>query len=425
MAVNIRATRVAAQTAGGTQDITISGFGTPKAALFIATWADTDGVKEDFASVGIGATDGTNQWATATKSDHGVGSTDTKKTNKADECIILFGSGFNNIDGEANFSAWITDGVRINWGIAPSKGWLLEVVLFGGDDLSAKVDTDALNATTQTYGNMGFEADVLICAGAAQSMGAGILGELAIYLGLVHNDGAGGVVQRCLAFDEANSSSEGAPVARMFEDAFAAELSSAGAIEWEASASNFTANGFDHQASANPGTDEFAFLGLKFTGRQSWVGTVDSPTATGNDSQTGPGFKPQAVLLGLSAIQAVDVTEGDADAGPFGISFFNETEEFCKSIAIEDAAATTNTQSVSDDQAVNLDAHDGTDTWDAAFVSMDANGWTLNFSATDGTARKWIGLAVEGEAAPAADFAPHGLRSLNDGINIFPQQVPV
>ena len=42
---------------------------------------------------------------------------------------------------------------------------------------------------------------------------------------------------------------------------------------------------------------------------------------------------------------------------------------------------------------------DGSAAYDASFTSFDADGWTLNYSAADGTARKWIALAFGTAAA--------------------------
>ncbi|GAG49341.1 unnamed protein product, partial [marine sediment metagenome] len=59
--VIIRSTRVAADTGGGIQDITIPGFGIPKMAMLICTNTSANDIKTDKALMSVGITDGTNQ----------------------------------------------------------------------------------------------------------------------------------------------------------------------------------------------------------------------------------------------------------------------------------------------------------------------------------------------------------------------------
>jgi hypothetical protein len=74
-------------------------------------------------------------------------------------------------------------------------------------------------------------------------------------------------------------------------------------------------------------------------------------------------------------------------------------------VSDENAADTTNTQSLVDDQAVYIENQAGSSViFNATYVSFDANGWTLNYGVTEGTANKWIAFAIEEDVAGAVSI---------------------
>lgn len=397
--VKILSTRVALNTSTGNQDITISGFGTVKAALFELTYATTDQTARDEAVVSSGATDGTRHWNIINRSSHGLSDTQCTRRYRTGR-VIGTTTGGGSVEGDAAFSAFITDGVRINIGDAFPSAYLLTVTLFGGADLTVRVDTINMSNVTsaQTYSSMGFETDVLLVASANDETADAGNAIMQLSYGFVHNNGAGTITQRVQALTEANSVAAGAPFSRMMEDKGCAKLNSAsGAIVYETSFSSFGSAGFNFTNSASANFDRMHFLSLKFGGAASAVGTYEPPV-TATTSTLSLSFTPQFCLLGLNGCTAVDTAEGDSDAGPWGIAVMDATSQYSNAIAIEDAAATTNTQSMSDNQAINFPGHAGANFYKATLSSMDASGVNLSFNQADGTTRKWIYLAVEAAA---------------------------
>ncbi|GAF88657.1 unnamed protein product, partial [marine sediment metagenome] len=104
--------------------------------------------------------------------------------------------------------------------------------------------------------------------------------------------------------------------------------------------------------------------------------------------------------------------ETSANAGSLSISVIDENNQFCNAVSIEDGVSATNTQSVSDNKAINIDNDAGGDEFDATFTSFDTSGWTFNFTNVNATTRKWIGFAVGEE-----DFIPP-VTGTSDGINV-------
>lgn len=403
MAIKAAVARVASNTGTGTQDITVTDFGTPKAALFFINYAITDGTAADHAGVTYGATDGTNEWCVHGTSEHGQATTDTDSEITATKCVIINLPGTANADGEATFSAWITDGVRINWTNAPAAAYLLTVVLFGGDDLSAfvgsQVMTDTENATA-TVSDVGFEAHLVFSA-VSDFRNAGSL--VGVHnrngFGVVHNDGAAGITQRSHGIRNDNGGAAD-NVGNIMSTTHGAVISFGGSTDWGASYDAFTSSGFDITELDGGGNNSLVhYLCLAGASPSDFaVGTYTTPTSTGNDSITGVGFTPQMMILGMTLLEAADQNRTDARAGSTGVSVFDTSAEFSTTYGMEDGADPTNTQSLSDDTAVNIPLHDGAAGVVGAYSAMEADGAQLNFSAVHANAKYFWWAAIKAEA---------------------------
>ena len=95
-------------------------------------------------------------------------------------------------------------------------------------------------------------------------------------------------------------------------------------------------------------------------------------------------------------IATIDTGNKSTLAGSRGIHAIDASNQYSNSFSAEDAQGTTDTQSLSDDVAINQPDHGGGTLFTASFTSFDTNGWTLNFSNTDtGSARLFFALAIE------------------------------
>lgn len=421
MAVSVAVMQAAAtvNTAPYTQDFTIAGFGTPKAALFFVTWGTVNGTAGAHAVFCTGMTDGTTHLCTAVGSRSTQADTVSWSRAAQDEVIYLPWYDGVNINGEANFDSWITDGVRINWANAPDAAYLITVVLFGGTDLSADVSLITPSATedaTVDVATIGFEPDqvIVLFPGSTGDFNDTKAVNLSMSIGFCDNGGS--LVQRCVAIGEADNVAAGEPAAVLCTDRVAKRIiSDAEQAGYELG--TFDASGFSVTTRNAAESNAFAALSLNYNSAVShWVGSVDTPTSTGNDAITSPSFTPQLVMLGLSFLAAEDTLAVDGNGGAFGIGVFDDSgADYSNAIAIEDASATTDTESIADDEAINLHQDDGSAGLVAPYVSMDANGWTLNYTTTDGTARKLISLAI---GAAAVGRTTRNTRSYPLGVGL-------
>ena len=162
----------------------------------------------------------------------------------------------------------------------------------------------------------------------------------------------------------------------------------------------------------------FSFLLLKTGDRAVRVGVMDVPTSTGpvalGNAHFAPdiGFRPQAIVFLVNRLTTVDTFSGNSPtAGTLGMAVATRPAgiaagavEFCATQSSEQGAATTNTQSLSDDQLFNVPEDDGTNAVAATFTSFDSGGLTANFSTAPASTLKWPFLAIEAEAVSVTPY---------------------
>ena len=385
-------------TGAGTQDITGSLGGlTPKAALFFVTRGTVNGTAAAHAAISIGAATGvSNEWAFHGNAEDGQASEDTRRVTRSTRCIILTDPGVSTVDMDAEFSAWITNGARINITTA-SSAYKGICVLFAGSDLTAHANNAALGDTLDLETNItapGFEPELVfsaLCDSQAMDTDSATLW---LSFGIVHNGVS--ITQRQIAFRITNGASSGDPRCEIRNDSGIGTEN-----DWQGDYTNFDASGFSIISRSNGANDSsVGYLALDFNGVVDIsLDSEASPTSIGNNATTNPGFTPQAVIGCQSYLQSFNSNTTDSDAGAWGLLGFTGSTEVCTAIADEDAAATTNTQSHIDGNAVDVPNDDGTVALTASYVSMDATGYTLNWSDVEaGAARQGFFLAIEAEA---------------------------
>lgn len=391
MGVTIAVTRVAANVGVGNQTITTADLGglTPKAALFIITEGSVSGTPAAHAVLGFGAADSSSQWALTIRSRDGQASTDTVRRAMTDECITIINAAANTIDGEASFVAFGANNVTINWGNAPAAAYLLTVVFFAGSDLDADVSVfqmpNVLNGAVDVNG-VGFNPDAVFLGTHCVLFDDATWQPHMLSFGVAIN--GGGQFSHCQR--EQTGQAAGAPGARISTLYGVMQPSTVGAVDWGGEIGGYDAQGFSCTNRIGASNDQVGYLAIKLNDRALVsAGIIDSPIANGNQAIVAPGFTPQAVIVGLTNLPNIDTGSATGDAGTYGISTIDADDEYCNSIQIEDASATTDTQSLSDSTAINLPQDDGTAGYVASFVSFDVAGWTWNFTAQLGTVHKW------------------------------------
>lgn len=166
-----------------------------------------------------------------------------------------------------------------------------------------------------------------------------------------------------------------------------------GTLSWKASIGAHS-SGFTITPSANANSDIVYYLALELADPDdAYVAIKDTITGTGDQAYTGAGFTPTALILGQTMCTAVNT---NTTQGYFGIGAGGPASvEQSLGIIDENAQAASDSESYADlSNIVNIRSEVGSVDTIASLSSLDADGWTLNYSNGSGTARKMLAIAI-------------------------------
>ncbi len=146
-----------------------------------------------------------------------------------------------------------------------------------------------------------------------------------------------------------------------------------------------------------------SFICFGGTGVEAYAGNYLGPTTTGTVSKTDPGFLPTAILFwGMNSSATgnmVDINIGWGATSGAG-------EEFNVGLFDDDGVTTSdNRRRVNTTKCVSFGVTTVAEAADLS--SFDATGFTLDYTAQDGNARRWGYLALKGVEAQTKEFTQH------------------
>lgn len=375
-------------TSAGSQVITGLGF-QPKLIIFFPTNQTADGDAADLY-IGSGCTDGTNSRSHSGNSRNNVNPAVAKSTSSTTACIVIIESaGGTSTVASANLTSFDSDGFTLNWTTADATARIINYIALGGSDLeNAKVGafTSSGSVGNQAITGVGFQPTaIMILRNVATPPGAFVTYQLSVgdstptgaNVGIKSQDG-GGQKENVKVSGSGSSSLMYWMIPNTSKTSFL-----------QASLVSLDADGFTlnyTQALAST----VVYIAIKTTNAAHCkVGAVNRPTVTGNQSFTGLGFKPAAVFL-MAAPKINDTNI--LDHSRMGIGAIGELSSQKFAYAVGDRASTTPTnasKSLDRTKVIKEITENGatpTTTNAAEVVSIDSDGFTLNWTTVDGFA---------------------------------------
>ena len=383
--VKFEVTRVALSGSTGTQDITISGFGTPKAAIIAISHCYASNELRDELLGSIGATDGTSQWCCSAHEKNSASSWYGQRYTTDTKLAVVESPGATTLIVEIAFDSWITDGIRVNTVTnSGSSPYYITVTLIGGSDVSAKVGTGSLatqnNAATITPG---LKANALWTLSTVQTFDETFATTPIMATGLASWDGStarqvGHLYRSDGATKDVRGEIRTAAMMPVTSDRYV-ELGNITTTQFD-----LTSRGGDLSSYG------FGYLALELTGgAEAWAGVLDTPTSTGNHDFAGPTFTPSFAVAIPSMMSSVNATDGTGEGGGWGYSFITASAEFNYAWSDEDASLTSNSQTSNTAKSFDLYDDAGVSAFVGTLSSFSSGTMTTNFTTVDGTARKW------------------------------------
>lgn len=395
--------RAALQTGTGTQEFTDANMGgvTPNAAFFWITAATTEATRGTHMIVGYGACDGTRQWCVMARHRDGVTTTAAIGRATASAAIAFLDPVLNSVAFSANFSAFISNGVRINITNADSSGYFLHVLLIETTNVYANI-VELNTGNTPVVESIGFAADAVLAAGLGASSLDANYNHGPNSMGFASRDG-GSVRQHAIGVRSRSSQATTDVVTAKQDQIVSIPDPNVTSLGFAADVS-FGATDITFTMDTGVGTADIqvGYFAFQVDDGEDWSGEIQVNNLT--TTVTGVGFQPQVVIGLMSFFGAGDqLASSGTAANSHGLVVMTETTEFSTSLIHRDGVSTTEEESWSESlvkfrtNGGETFSHSGTGP--AGSGSFDADGFTIEFTTTSGGVY-WPFLALGG-APPA------------------------
>lgn len=413
----VRSVTQASRTTVGTQDFTVSGFGT--ATAWVVTVSHTG--NGALIGVGFGTFDGvstyTNGWAGAAATDGDATSIWASDSDAAFEAQALnhLGPTITTEILEAD-AALITDGIRLTYTTAPASALSVRVDLIQCDGAFVGSENLANAAPTASVTGFGFQPNAML---VVHSGGLSVTAGYRPCFGFAARDSLG-VLRQASVMMASGSNNAPADVRQHLDSTRGLAFITGASAKSSWTIDSFDADGFTYSDSQGANNITVQYLALRSDTQEFWCGFLDTPTATGVEAYAEPGFGAGGLWVVPTFAATLDSTLVLGGCGTVGFGVFNGTEQGCASASTEDGVNPSNTSSeASTTQGLLAKADAGT-TGYAGVVSSSGSGFSVDFAVVDATPRYFLALVWSGadlfestdetlaltEQVLAASFAP-------------------
>jgi len=383
-----------APTSTGPQNVAGIGFAA-KVIFFFVTRRESADTDNDYV-FGVGAADGTSQWAISASNQNGQGTTVCDRSFDGGNCVDVQIAG--TYFGQADLTGINADDFDLNWSVAPATGFRVHFIAIGGSDVSAKVGT--FNAPTST-GNadvtgIGFVPESILLANSRSDASDGT--AVAGLINFGYTTSTSDTWSTATNGRDAQGTSE---EARRFSDTLAIMRINRQGAPGTVSEGDFVSFA----------TDKFTINWLKVEGaavRHGYVAlrgvsfkasTFNQNASTGNQSVTGVSFKPQCVLFGGCFAPTADANtnENIIMAGFTAGTNQGSVQGVAKTALPASATRRRDTTTA----VISRIDQTGTLKDEASIASLDDDGFTINLTTVSG-ATNFHGYLAIGEPVVAA-----------------------
>jgi hypothetical protein len=367
--------------ATGNKSVTGVGF-TPDAVIFFLTAQTAVGYNTS-ANLGVGL------MTSGSQASSGLGSqnantvdTNLSSTNNTTACLFSYALGGFSTAVQASRTSMDTDGFTINFSTVTSGMVIHYLAVQGLSNVAVgKVFANG-SIANQSVTGLGFKPDAVLAVGrtggAGISVGAATSAANRAASGWSTTRASGGSVK-------ANQQQLTTKLVTLPKD---------DADDYSADLVSMDSGGFTI-ANSTVNFDSFIYLAVK--GGTVTVGTDTQKTSTGTKSKIGLGAIPAGIMFfsanaaSSTALQTTGIARlsvGATDATTGGCTWIDERDD--------GGSATASDQRTTTSAALGMSTGTATTNAEASISTMDADGYTLNWTTADATAREFIYLGFGG-----------------------------
>lgn len=355
----------------------------PKALIFFVDMRTTTGVTTTGSEMPMeimGFTDGTTEACMTNNDDYSAGNPFYKA-----QCVFASTSAGGVGVLSATCVSLDADGFTLDWSVV-NAAVTINVLCLGGSDITgAKVLT--WTGPTGAVGNVsttgvGFKPDgmIAIAGNSFPSQGGVGMATAASEQGLISAAYASGTVRYQLT------------------TSILAGMGGTEEVRFLASFVRFDADGFTLNWIGGESLSTTFCAGLFLKGIRMKVGALTEKATDGGQAITGVGFVPKAVVFLSTGLTASSVP---VDTGLVDLMTGAATGPSERAVTELGDSTTTGMARLSTTACISHLNNSATKVGTADFTSFDADGFTLNWQDTDGTARQTIFMALGDTASPS------------------------
>lgn len=407
------------QAQGSTGTQTISGVGfTPSAVLFYWTDQATEGTDTvgDNATIGIGFTSGTSNERAVSTWTETVGTSDTGQYNSVTSMIAVQNGLNGTLLNIAELDSFNSDGFVVNWTTANATQHIIHFLAFNSAVVTnAIAETFSLTTGTGNLSvtNAGFQPSFVMFASTATSTSAVNGPEAQIMVGAAQSSSAEWVTT--FRSEDAQGTSDTcirqsivASIAFIEHDGNAVNATDCDQMDALADFTQFTSNGFDLNKSDAPAVAHNVFY-LALAGTSFAVGNLTAPTSAGTQTVNSLSFQPDGLFFAGFGIAATTAVTANLLGGvSYGSVASTSASTAQGAVAITDVDADTSPdpdpRTVTSAVYTEIETATPNQEAEADLVSMNADGFTLDWTNVDETANEVLWWAIsEGDAIVVLD----------------------
>lgn len=367
---------------------------TPKAALLFLnnSGSDAGDSSAGFNQVVGSSILGPVEWSVGTYIQDNAGTSNTAGKCDSNECLVDAQRTF-----AAHRSAFGVDKTTLVFDIAdtvPARGFSVMFADDGDGKLQVASGVMTLNTdgSAKVVSGLGFQPDLIIFGGGVNPFDSLTTTGPIFALGMKT---AG--EQKAVSFGpRGNGIATQEMRGNIWSNKCFGLVSAVSGAQLMTATATITSDGFSVTqtgTTANP----IGWTAIKFAGKSFKLVDFQTPTATGNQAFTGVGFKPSFVLGVITSQTVRDVTTTVAsNANYAGIGFFsfdaNGDQRSVAGMGWDDGL--TDARSTQGPFAMIVPTSANPNTGKATLVSLDNDGFTLNYSQIGGAARYGFYLAI-------------------------------
>lgn len=289
----------------------------------------------------------------------------------------------------ANFVSLDADGFTVNWTTVKPTAYVINYLALGGDLTNAKVVSftgpNGGATGSQAVTGVGFQPDAVLFAYASNNS--------------VNLSGGVGMASSSSAMAAASAEFTSATNRYQRIDKCIVAFDATTVLR-QATLTSFDSDGLTLNWDAASGSDVLTVRALCLKGGQFKVFSDTQKTSTGTQAKTGIGFQPTGILVSSTQKTAGTTLDTTDIARQLGAASSTTARA-----SIANADNNNGCADLTRTKVIEYIDDDGTPTTFAAadLSSFDADGYTLNWTTADATARQFFGMAFgsAGGGAPA------------------------